>query len=376
MPFIQISCPHLRNGKGPRSGPFCNSGVETCCPAGQRVTTCSSKICVSRTLCRSCWFLESVEEVAGNVAEAMEPLDGYYNWDIFVDADFDRAKEAVKRGPRAFGNRARRTDSHGAVEVIRSEKHPLGWGHPLAEQGNKLAERAGGAFSLENPWDSFAWGHPALLKILKKVNVRCVLLNQCAYGAESVKPPAIISTAGWILTVNRTCKDVPPHYHLEHGLTGKVFDPNVGQQVWRTSLAAEYPAGLCWSWAEALRAWLVSDEGIKIMTPRTLVKTGKFNYILVRLDHYMKDASKESPLLASEIKETKAEPRQRENSAAVGGLRDPRRAVARSQQLRQTGTEIRNVIDEFLSEELIARFENTNGTCPFSSEVIAAARSK
>ena len=143
------------------------------------------------------------------------------------------------------------------MDVIRSDQQPLGWGHPLAEQGNKLAARVaalchivlevGGTFSLENPWDSFAWEHPALKKILKKADVGTTLLNQCAYGAESMKPTAIVANAGWMLTVNRTCKDVPPHYHLEHGLTGKVFDPNVNEQVWRTSLAAEYPAGLCWS---------------------------------------------------------------------------------------------------------------------------------
>ena len=157
------------------------------------------------------------------------------------DADFEKAKEAVKRVDRthlAFMCKsftlARRTDSHGAVDIIRSDRHPLGWGHPLAEQVNKLAERvaalrhiileAGGSFSLEHPWDSFAWDHPALRKILK---VDAVLLNQCAYGAESVKPTAIVSNARWILTVKGMCKEVAPHYHLKRGLTGKVFDPNV-----------------------------------------------------------------------------------------------------------------------------------------------------
>ena len=77
-----------------------------------------------------------------------------------------------------------------------------------------------------------------------------------------------------------------------------------------------------------------------------------------------------------EFKGTKAERRQRENAVAIGGLRDPRRAVARSCTLRQTGAKIRNVINEFLSDELIASFDNANGVCPFSSELLMAARQK
>ena len=86
--------------------------------------------------------------------------------------------------------------------------------------------------------------------------------------------------------------------HLQRGLAGKVFDPNVGGQVWRTSLAAEYPAGLCWAWASALRTWLVSDDGVKTMASRTLIKTGKFNNILVRLDHCMKGTDTQAQVRA------------------------------------------------------------------------------
>lgn len=55
------------------------------------------------------------------------------------------------------------------------------------------------------------------------------------------------------------CKDVAPHSH--EVLVGKALDYSTDPptEVWKTSLAAEYPAGLCEAWADSLRAWLEAN---------------------------------------------------------------------------------------------------------------------
>ena len=330
-------------------------------------------------------FSRAVTEIAGDVAEVMGPLGGFYNWDIFVDADFEQAKQSVKRADHthlAFTcssfTRERWTDENEVAQVITSDK--------IAEKVAALCYlilEAGGTFSLENPWDSYAWEHPALKRVLKRPGVQSVLLHQCAYGADNVNPTAIVSNAPWILTVKLTCKDVRAHCHTEGDVAGKV-----DASVWRTSLA-KYPVGLCQCWAKALRAWLLSEEGRRVMASRTLVRAGRLGNTLVRLDRYKCTELEPAPnsdlqsakLIAgfpaktgAAATETAAARRCRENEQAIGGLRDPRRAVARSSSLRQTGAQIRHVMDEFLSDELVAKFENANGQCPFSSELVQAAR--
>ena len=164
---------------------------------------------------------------------------------IFLSAHLDRAKETVKRTDhthlafmRNSFTQARITDSHG--QWTSSGRISVQWDGDIRWQSRATSSRraaalcytmleVGGAFPLENARDSFVWEHPAIRKILKKADVNTILLNQCAYGAESVKPTAIASNAEWILTGKLTRKDVPPHSHIQHGLTGKVFDPNVGE---------------------------------------------------------------------------------------------------------------------------------------------------
>ena len=69
------------------------------------------------------------------------------------------------------------------------------------------------------------------------------------------------------------------------------------------------------------------------------------------------------------VKETSAQRRERENAESVGGLRDPRRAVARNPKLRSTGMTIRACLDELLNDEVLTEFENVQSTSPFSTEL-------
>ena len=321
-------------------------------------------------------FSKAVKDVAGDVAEVMEPLDGYYNWDIFVDADFEKAKEAVKRADHthlAFMCKsftlARRTDSHGAVDII------SGAGQQARGKGGGLASyHPGGGGLLTGTSVGFVCLGPSGSSEDPQSG-RGTPQPVCIYGAESVKPTAILN-ARWILTVKRMCKDVAPHYHLKRGLTGKVFDPNVTKVLDAMVLTPtsetnharsasaqlqQRPAG--YSAARGCSPYLLAEDQQVQQHPRA-----------ARPVHERRGNADTSS--SPRIQGTKAERRQRENAVAIGGLRDPRRAVARSCTLRQTGAKIRNVINEFLSDELIASFDNANGACPFSSELLTAARQK
>ena len=119
-------------------------------------------------------FSGAVERVNAGSVLVLEPLEEYYGWDVLSESGFDQAKAAVLEAshvhiafPCHSFTRARRSDQHGAVEQVRSDKHPEGWGHPVAEKGNAILVKAvalawialdnGATVSLENPWSSFAW---------------------------------------------------------------------------------------------------------------------------------------------------------------------------------------------------------------------------
>ena len=95
----------------------------------------------------------------------------------------------------------------GACGARRSDQYQ--WtqkaGDPLAEEGNDTLKRTialgfraterGKFFSMENPKNSYAW----LIKIMeqprKYMRTELVCLDQCPYGAETVKPTGILATA-------------------------------------------------------------------------------------------------------------------------------------------------------------------------------------
>ena len=76
------------------------------------------------------------------------PIEVLGDWDILTEEGFARAKEAVLDAdhthfafPSRSFSRARRSDDHGLMLVIRSEERPEGWGHLTAEEGNKILEK-------------------------------------------------------------------------------------------------------------------------------------------------------------------------------------------------------------------------------------------
>ena len=95
------------------------------------------------------------------------------------------------------------------------------------------------------------WDMRVVKQLAGLKGAREIRLDQCAYGATSKKATKILTNAGWLEAVCRRCEDVPSHDHTR--LRGTVEDlrpgPQRGQQVWRTTLAAEYPQALCDAWA-------------------------------------------------------------------------------------------------------------------------------
>lgn len=184
-----------------------------------------------------------------------------------------------------------------------------------------------------------------MIKLLQVPDVKTV-------GHKHQKPTAIVTSASWMLQVKLRCGDVRPHYHVPGGLQGLSWDPVSEEYVWLTSKAAEYPWGLCDAWAAALQGWLCSADGELWLRRRTLYKTGPNQ--LVRLEQSEPDASaKPTPAM----QRSKAELREEENLRCTGGLRDPRRAVAKSPSYQQVGRRIRQALDLCVSEAALLRFE-------------------
>eukprot|EP00913_Durusdinium_trenchii_P032307 g30249.t1 len=340
-----------------------------------------------------------VTRVCGNLVEVLDPLDVQGDWNVLEEEGFARARQAVLKADhthlafpcRSF-SRARRVDGYGAVPVIRTDERPEGWGHPTAEEGNRILEKvialiyvieeAEKTWSMENPERSYAWDQPKMKKILKMKGVHNIELDQCPYGAHTKKGTRIVTTSDWMSRVKLKCEDVRPHFHLPGGLTGKTWDPIAEDWVWKTSRAAEYPFGLCQAWAEALLRWLQSPGGYEWLAKRTMVRTKahqlvamkeKLNALKRRRDDLaaekmkMKEARAEDPSSRTQLfdgEKTKAEIREEENFAAVGGLRDPRKAVANSKALRTTGHRIRSALELCIGEQDLKHFEHSMAVRP------------
>ena len=140
------------------------------------------------------------------------------------------------------------------------------------------------------------------------------------------------------------CHETREHYHAPGGLTGFAWDFLADKEVWRTSLAAEYPCGLCLAWASALKGWLSSGIGDGWLKGRSYHIVGRWKNILVRLNTSSMDGSS-----LSEDKKTSREVRELENKKAWGGLRNPRHAVKNSSHLREVGSRVRQIIDNHVS---------------------------
>ncbi|CAE7281168.1 Kcnh1, partial [Symbiodinium necroappetens] len=319
-------------------------------------------------------FTNSLKSLADDAVEITASLDGYAGqWDILDDAHFEHSLQVCNEfdhghfGPacRTF-TRARRSDEHGHVKLLRTDAHPEGFGDDEATLANRMVERVialclqlhqrGATFAIENPEDSLKWLLPKMQKLFKLEGSDVVLLHQCAYGAASRKPTCLVTTSEWMKSVCSLCDDVRHHLHARGGLVGKAWDYVAEEWVWRTSLAAEYPCGLCVAWSRALLSWLNSASGKRWVERRTMVKLGKWNNTLVRGDLVRQGAPTHS-LEAPATHQSSRDLRERENLHAIGGLRNPRHAVKKSPKLRDVGSRIRQILDSMSWDAQLDRLE-------------------
>ena len=118
-------------------------------------------------------FSHYVKEKCGDKVLVLTPLDALEGWDILSGEGLALAEKEIMNAdhvhiawPCRSLSRARRSDHHGSVKVVRSEEFPRGWGDPISEEGNRFVDIAvaiahkcmdlGITFSMENPEDSYA----------------------------------------------------------------------------------------------------------------------------------------------------------------------------------------------------------------------------
>ena len=108
---------------------------------------------------------------------------------------------------------------------------------------------AGGDFSIENPLLSLLWLTPTMGSLQLRARTMDVDLDQCMFGAPSMKPTRLRVSHAAFLALQCSCNGSHTHERLK----GKVWDPKRKKIVFRTKLAQEYPFVLCAAMAMAVQ---------------------------------------------------------------------------------------------------------------------------
>ena len=152
----------------------------------------------------------------------------------------------------------------GGPPPLRDAHHPMGLpllapqNRALVFLGNLFMERTveaclvvfrhGGDFTIENPLGSLLWLTQPM-KQLQLVTKACTVdLDQCAFGAPSVKPTRLLCSHHCLTRVAARS----PRDHIHEVFQGYVWSESFGSWVFRTKLAQEYPWPLCHAVAQAV----------------------------------------------------------------------------------------------------------------------------
>ena len=287
--------------------------------------------------------------------------------------------------------RARRSDKWAKVKVLRTDERPEGFGAPETEQANELARRAvflarcvmegGGYFSIENPLDSRLWDMPFVRALAKLEGVRFVRWDACMSGSRHKKSTGFLTNAPWIQDV--ICDRIRfPHIHVP--LEGRVRDYRPGaetEEVWYTSLAAEYCEGLCNKLARDFQQHLEMN-GVEKQEGRKDARAKEVAYdpLLEDLERQARGVWEARPKLGKKAELlTKKQVTERENASCCGGLRDPAGYVRNSDRARNLGFRLRSALERALRVPEVRRAMdqviNDLGTekcrCPFAEVDVA-----
>ena len=233
---------------------------------------------------------------------------------------------------RSF-SRARRRDRWARVRKLRSHSKPEGLEpkNALVMEANLLAARTAqlatlqhkvnGWFSIENPANSFIWLLKSMTRVAKNQTVNKVVGDQCMFGGEYVKPTLWLTNAPHLNILAKRCPGLPKHVHEK--LVG--FTKNFwGESVFKTSLAAEYPQGLCEELAKSYSLEL------------------KHHPFRKEVEEVV---SKEDSRGPNDV--SKAADRERENEECVGGLRNPHRSIQKVPKWLTVGLKLWRRVDDF-----------------------------
>lgn len=167
------------------------------------------------------------------------------------DSHFEESKVVCKSMDHAHRAPACRTltksgrsDEHGSVKVLRSEKYLEG--DVMILDWLLCVFCFKNPCSIENSWGSFLWQLRCVVKVMQIKTCELVLLHPCAYGAASQKASGILTTAGWMKSVCSLCVEVRSHRHVP--LVGKAWNYLDECEIWRKF-------GLCVAWSKSLMQW-------------------------------------------------------------------------------------------------------------------------
>ena len=294
------------------------------------------------------WFLElfageagltaAVRRAAGDIRANDRTLS---ELDLTDNQTFKKIKQLIKRKkirwlhlapPCRTFTRARRSDRIARVRKLRSHSKPEGFDttNPLVKEANLLAARsaqlaalqhkAGGWFSIENPLTSYIWLFKPMKRLTSFPEIFRVEGDQCRFGGEYVKPTCWLTNSQHLKILQKRCPGEPTHVHPK--LTGFTSD-YFGNQVFKTSFAAEYPQGLC---EELAKEFLlhVTKSGARAHQEEVVIRDGqkKPNY------------------------EDKSWLREQENEDCIGGLRNPVFSLNRVPGWRPVGMRLFQVLSE------------------------------
>ncbi|CAK0911850.1 unnamed protein product [Prorocentrum cordatum] len=234
---------------------------------------------------------------------------------------FRKLRAEIRRGrvrwlhgaPPPRSGAASRADTRGGAAPDMLSRHVAA----LAQ----AQHRAGGWWSLAFPARSRIRQTLAFLRLAGLAGAQLRRCDLCCYGCSHVVPKGILGNAAFLSEVMRVCPGAPSHLHHSPP-DGKVLATG-GRLVSRRALCAEPPEDLCEAMAAAYGA-----GGQCLPAPPAPVHI----VLQGRVDAGAPDARKRR--------------RQRENDAAIGGMRSPALSLQQVPGWLPVGARLRSAIDQ------------------------------
>ena len=285
-------------------------------------------------------FSDALRQAGSGVVSVLEPFPQDA---LLAEESFGQAKSLVSKA-----NHLHVTFSGGSVSCPAD---------PLTGQETCLLEKAvalclwalklDGTVSFISAESSPVWQTKLLQRLSRRIQRQPFSLLQSNGEAGSEREIAVLTNAEWLT----------PDVHLAVSHGERCCNPWV-------------------SHANALVQWLHSSEGQRARDQVTYMRVGVHQNVLVRKSLIHGNDVDAGANNSSSQLQSRSQIREQENASCLGGLRDPRRAVARSASLRKVGDNIRVALDACLDGCALDSFEKSTTTCPFSEAVIAKARAR